>query len=224
MCQTTEPINTDRPDQSDGTYTLPRNAYQLETGLTYGKEGNHYLLHDIMLRYGLTSKTELRLLVDYGRVNSKTGIMPVGISFKRQIISAHSWIPDISAIGYVRLPMLGTNNFKPDKIPATLLLAFQNDISEKLSIGYNLGSSLDGESTRKNWILTASMGYSSSRIFSFFIEYFSQFTDSARPEHNIDIGAMWLLEDDLQLDIAIGSTIFDSDRNQFITTGISYKL
>ncbi len=31
----TEAINTDRPDQSDGTYTVPRNVFQIENGLFF---------------------------------------------------------------------------------------------------------------------------------------------------------------------------------------------
>ena len=49
-------INTDRPDQSDGTHIVEKNYFQLETGLQFSK------LDDItkgfdnvtMIRYGIT--------------------------------------------------------------------------------------------------------------------------------------------------------------------------
>ena len=35
--QELELINTDRPDQSEGTYVLPERVFQIEGGLTYSK-------------------------------------------------------------------------------------------------------------------------------------------------------------------------------------------
>lgn len=43
-----EAINTDRPDQSDGTYTVPRNVFQIENGLLFA---NGVALNNFMLRY-----------------------------------------------------------------------------------------------------------------------------------------------------------------------------
>lgn len=221
--QATEPVNSDRPDQSDGTYTLPKKFYQLETGFTYGKENGSYIFHNTMLRYGLTSKTEFRFLLDYGKSNGETGIMPVGVSIKHQIVSPKGWLPDITAVGYLRLPFLATNNFRPDKIPASLLLAFQNDLSDKLSVGYNFGSSFDGESADNDWIFTISAGFAPTEVLSFFAEYFSQFSNASKPAHNMDVGAMWLLKNNLQLDMAIGSTLFKDIKNRFITIGVTYR-
>lgn len=40
--QSAEPINTDRPDQSDGTYTLTAKTFQIETGLTFSQTENQF--------------------------------------------------------------------------------------------------------------------------------------------------------------------------------------
>ena len=60
--QELELINTDRPDQSEGTYVLPERVFQIEGGLTYSK-GN--LAPNVMLRYGLL-KTEKFTLIGVG--------------------------------------------------------------------------------------------------------------------------------------------------------------
>ena len=37
--QEIEPINTDRPDQNEGTYVLPKGIFQIEGGLQYSEGG-----------------------------------------------------------------------------------------------------------------------------------------------------------------------------------------
>ena len=50
-------LNTDRPDQSEGVYTLPKGQFQIENGLVFSKEESS---DNLMLRYGLITNTELR--------------------------------------------------------------------------------------------------------------------------------------------------------------------
>lgn len=221
--QTKEPINTDRPDQSDGTYTMPKKNLQLETGFIYGKNEENYFTHDIMLRYGITSSTEVRLLFDYGKIASETGIFAPGISVKQHLISQRNWLPEITAVGYLRLPFLATTNFKTDNPATTFLFAFQNIITDKFSIGYNFGTTFDGDHPYENWIVTASLGFTATKRISFFAEYFASFAKVIQPSNNVDTGVLWLLNNNFQIDLAIGSTIYEQDKNKFITTGISYR-
>lgn len=222
FAQATEPINTDRPDQSDGTYILPKNNYQSETGLLYGKAGSAYLINNIMIRYGVADKTELRLLIDHGIDDAAYGIMPVGISVKHNLISQKGYRPEITAVGYVRLSFTATEKYRTKNLPASFLLAFQNDLSGKFSVGYNAGVLTDGEGSF-NELATASFGYILSERISVFTEYFSQFARQSKPEHNIDLGMLFLVKKTLQVDLALGSSLLRADKNQFLTTGISYR-
>lgn len=221
--QINEPINTDRPDQSDGTYTLTKNIFQLETGLIYGKAEKSFFTHSTMLRYGITSSTEARLLFDYGKIASETGIFAPGISLKQHLCSQKKLLPEITAVGYVRLPFLATNNFKTENPSLTFLLAFQNDFSNKFSISYNIGRTFDKDATENIWIITTSLGFMATNKISFFAEYFSSFAKVLKPSNNADAGVLWLLNNKFQIDFAFGSTIFEQDKKQFITTGISYR-
>lgn len=221
--QKASPINSDRPDQSDGTYTMPKNTFQLEAGCTLGKNINSYFLQTNMLRYGITKSTEIRILFDFGTVGSEKGIFAPGISVKQYLLPQKRWFPEISAVGYIRLPYLATDNFKTDSPAATFLLAFQNTITDQFSIGYNLGTTLDGDNAYNTWIVTASVAYQLTQKISFFLEYFSSFENILKPSSNIDTGVLWLLKDNFQIDLAIGTTITQDDKNRFVTTGISYS-
>ncbi len=64
-------INTDRPDQTDGTYTIPTNTFQIENGVTLSKET---IMNNFMLRYGAGKSTELRLGVDAGKEYGLKGL------------------------------------------------------------------------------------------------------------------------------------------------------
>ena len=107
--QVPENINTDRPDQSDGTYIVSKNIFQLETGLVFSADG---IIHNTMLRYGIVKNTELRLLFNYGEVNTtgkrETGIFPVSFSIKHKLVEGKRFIPQITAVGYVQFPFLST--------------------------------------------------------------------------------------------------------------------
>ena len=223
LSQNAETIKTDRPDQSDGTYTMTKNTFQLESGFVIGQNIQSYFLQTNMLRYGITSSTEIRLLIDYGVVGSETGIFSPGISIKQHLLTQKKWIPEISAVGYIRIPDFATDHFKTDSPAATFLFAFQNTVSDQFSIGYNLGATLDGDHAYKTWIVTSSVGYSINKKISFFLEYFSSFENVLKPSNNLDGGVMWIVKDNFQLDIAVGTTLFTDEKNNFLTTGISYR-
>lgn len=200
FCQETSSINTDRPDQSDGVFTLGRNKLQLETGILYGKvDESDYVLHDIMLRYGLFNGTELRVEVDYGNYFGLKGVMPATFSIKQRIISGHGIIPAITAIGYVTVPFLSTENFRPDKVPVALTMAFENPITEQFTLSYNLGIFTDGGNDELNWIITANLGYSPLDQVSFFAEYYTTIVPGFKSVGNMDFGVAWLVKQNLNL-------------------------
>lgn len=57
-------INTDRPDQSDGTHIVEKNLIQLETGLQFSKFDEVTTGFDnvTLVRYGVKRRFEVRLL------------------------------------------------------------------------------------------------------------------------------------------------------------------
>lgn len=95
--QTESPINTDRPDQSDGTYILTKKSFQIEDGFFYAKD---VILNNLMVRYGITQSTEARLLVDAGEVDLETGMLPIGLSVKQRLCNQQNLRPAIVSIGY----------------------------------------------------------------------------------------------------------------------------
>ncbi|HOZ89628.1 MAG: transporter [Bacteroidia bacterium] len=209
-----ENINTDRPDQSDGVYTLTKKHFQIEEGVTIGK---NLFVNNLMLRYGLTNSTEIRLLSDVGKIDESNGFLPLTISVKQKIIKQKNLIPAITAVGYMSYEKIASKDFQTNNISYELKLAFENEVNENFTVSYNAG--LTDEFKTFNY--TLNLGYSPIEKLSLFAEYFGSVNSSV--QHNADAGILILLYPKLQVDIACGHSIADSDNRFYTTFGISYK-
>lgn len=209
-----ESINTDRPDQSDGIYTIPKNTFQLENGITIAKQT---VINNLMLRYGLTPSTEIRLLLNAGKEFKNKGLLPISLSFKQRIIEQKKIIPAMTLVGYIAFEQLANKDFKGNKLPFEIKMAFENEINNKFSIGYNLGIS----NQLKNLNLSVSIGYNITDKISTFIEYFSTLSKNGN-EHNIDAGIMYVINPKLQVDIAYALPVYGLENKPFGTIGIAY--
>ncbi|MCZ2458539.1 MAG: transporter [Chitinophagales bacterium] len=214
--QTTESIDTDRPDQSDGVFILKKNKFQIENGIV---AGDSTLYNDLMLRYGLTGSAELRLDIAAGKAEGQTGLLPLSLSMKQRIINQKKIVPAITIIGYIGFEMLASKNFSGRAFPANIELAFENDITGKITLTYNVRTSVQFN----DLFLTTNIGYSTQKRFSFYTEYFADFKKNFLPEHNIDAGVLFLVNNRCQLDIAAGHSLFSGESRSYLTTGISFR-
>ena len=131
--QELELINTDRPDQSEGTYVLPERVFQIESGLTYSK-GN--LVPNVMLRYGLGKSTEIRIETDFGKDIWSTEFNDFTISMKHRLLKTEKFT--LIGVGY-----FAYDNMEGDRYNGDILLAADYDFSERWSLVGNVSSSDD---------------------------------------------------------------------------------
>ena len=207
-------ISTDRPDQSDGVYTLPKRSFQLESGITIAK---NTALSNTMLRYGLLQGTEFRVAIDAGTTTGIKGLLPLNLSIKQKINAAQGLLPATALLADVTLGPLASRNFSQNKLDYGLKLSFEHEISDALSFCYNVG----GSNSLNILNLSGSLAFASSAKTSWFAEYFAEL-NTLQKEHNIDIGWTTALARGLQMDFAIGHAIFDHDKRLFTTIGLSY--
>ena len=207
-------ISTDRPDQSDGVSTVPIGKFQIEEGVTLAK---NTAINNLMMRYGITHSTEIRLLLDTGKEFENYGVQPITLSIKQRIIEQHRFIPAISFVGYLSYGQIATKDFQNKEWPFQVKLAFENELTDRFFLGYNIGAS----DKFKNLDLSAGVGYTITNKISSFIEYFSTISKIGN-EHNADLGVMYLITPRFQVDLAFGRSIFAEDPRFIITFGTSY--
>lgn len=201
-------INSDRPDYSEGVYIMPKNKWQIENGFTFYK---NQVADNLMIRYSILDGTELRFQTDFSKIkNEKLSVDDVIFSFKQRLVEEKNGLPAITLVGY-----LGYKN--DEKWGTDVYLAFENTLSERFTLDYNIGSS----DYFKTLDITTELIYSPTEKTNFFIEYMGNFSN-AKLSHNVDMGVMYIIKPNFQVDIAMGRNIIT--KNSFFTTlGASYR-
>ena len=125
--QTEETISADRPDQTEATYILPKNNFQLSDGFLIARET---FQNDLTLRYGLFKHTEIRTSLSFGSYPDKFQLQPIQLTLKRKLSEGEKSLPSISLIATAELEMLASKDLKSDKIPVQVIFAFEHDIQK----------------------------------------------------------------------------------------------
>ncbi len=222
-------INTDRPDQSDGTHIVEKNLIQLETGLQYSKFDEVTTGFDnvTLIRFGVTRHFEVRLLNQYSLANdsSKTsGFRPPTISFKNQLCVQKGLLPKITLVSYFRLPITISPAFKGDHLGYTFTFAGRHDLTPKMKIYSNLGINRDQESTDISYLATLEVNYNVTDRFSSFVEYFGNYAPQTSSSNGMDFGFIYAFKNNFAVDLAVGSPTMSLASNRFISFGISARL
>src|SRR5438132_1497234 len=104
-----EPIETDRPDQTETPVITPPKYFQIETGFSFEREDENTTIishPSILFKYGIISGLEFRLEAEVISLRSRggnayTGIAPLSLGFKAHLIEESGLIPYTSFLGHV---------------------------------------------------------------------------------------------------------------------------
>ncbi len=239
--QDTKPdLVTDRPDQTESSSTVPLKSFQIETGFIMEMNKSaffnktSYAYNTTLLRYGLLENLELRLGVEflgdkitnklYDETYSLSGFSPLYTGFKLKITEEDGLRPEIAFLGGLVLPFTAGNEYKPDYSAANIRFAFSHTLSERLSIGYNLGAEWDGETAIPGYFYSLVTGIGISDKLGGFIESYGLIRENGYNEHMLDAGLTYLVMRNFQLDISGGIGINKNATDSFISFGFSYRL
>ncbi|HEX2609115.1 MAG TPA: transporter, partial [Flavisolibacter sp.] len=123
--QQSDKIETDRPDQTESPYVVPKKWLQFESGFNYekDKEGYNTFVHPTLLsKLGLSSRFELRLITEvltvqsppiipFGTV-SQTGLLPVQLGGKIALFEEKGARPKTSLIFHTTIPKIASSKFQ----------------------------------------------------------------------------------------------------------------
>ena len=236
---TSEPLITDRPDATESPTTIAPGFIQVETGGFYESfEDNNiksesFTYNTTLVRLGLLDNLELRIGWDFveGRttINGNklddvtSGFNPLLFGTKISINDEKGWMPEIGFLGHLYLPFLASQDYRPETTGVDFRLSFAHTLSEKSSIGYNIGAQwLDG-SPEAAYIYTLSYGYSVTNKIGAYIELYGDFPEDNKANHLWNSGLTYLLSNNVQLDATVGSGITEG-QDILLSAGVSFKL
>lgn len=228
--QKADPIQTDRPDQTECPFIVPKKHFQAETGFAYekiNKLSSSVMLPSCLFKYGISERTELRLITEierqeyYNKVN--TGLNPVTIGFKTNILQEKGIIPNTSFIGHLTLPTIASCKNKSIYYAPSFRFTMQHTLNSKLSLAYNLGAEWDGETPEPTFIYTLTTGFSINDKIGSFIEIYGFAPQKSSADHRLDAGFTFLLTDNILFDIAGGIGLSPDSPTYFLGTGFSFR-
>jgi hypothetical protein len=229
--QNAEPIQTDRPDQTETPAIVPKGMFQVETGFSFQKNdsnSNTNTLPSTLWKYGVNDNFELRLITEFvlekTADQSVSGVNPILIGCKIKISDEKGIFPKIAFIGHVLIPNRASTKFKSDYFAPEFRFVMQHTLSEKMSFSYNLGAEWDGISPEATYIYTVATGYSFTDKFGTYVELFGFAPQNNKANHNFDGGITYLINNNFMLDLSAGFGVTDNAPAQYFALGFSFRI
>lgn len=229
---TLEEMHIDMPDETEETEIVDKGKLQLETGVLYQsyKDSSHSIIGQGLLRYGLTDKVELRLLVEDGK-NRDTYIeqtvqstSPLAIGTKIELLKDQKVLPDITLVSYLKLPFTSHSSEQKSYWSPIFIMAFKNKGGEKFQLEYNVGLQQEAFSPDWLWMANTSVHYKLTDAFEIFGEYYAQYKAGEDPIHNLGAGATYQLNNMVEVYLVGGTTIVYKDYSRFASGGVAFRL
>src|SRR5687768_3687606 len=188
-------LNPDRPGETKTPELVKGNNLQFEVGFMKEKMNeiqNLYQHPEAVLRYGLFNALELRMRLVSQTIRDKVskdnlkGLTPVYFGLKAKILPEYKWLPSIGALAEVGFPSLASGDYFVDGIPFEFRTLFNNNITSKFYIQYNIGVSwneTNNQKDNKQWMYTFSPAYKITDKFHVFIEEYAFLRNGTGAEH-----------------------------------------
>jgi hypothetical protein len=209
----TEPvITTDRPAVTDSSIVVPRSYLLFENGFTEtGNQGQQNLdLPETLIRFGLTSKTELRFTVpDYfqnfnmGR-GFASGWGDLSFGVKQQLMTTSTGL-DASLIVMLNLPT-GANAISSHGDDPQFLLPWSHPFSKNWAAAGMFALLWPTQGATRNLIGQPSflLDRQITNRWDTFIEYAGDFPQRGRPQHLLHLGTAFKITSNQQFDFHVG--------------------
>ena len=224
-------LQLDRPDQTESVSTVPKNHFQMENGILFEHFKNEVkssAYPTSLIKYGFTDNFEIGIIAELNTVETgtekTTGINPITLRIKEKITEEKGLLPSISFIGYLAIPDLASKDFKSTYYAPAFRFTLQNTLSDKLTLGYNLGAEWDGFSAEPVFVYTLALGFSVSEKTGVYGELYGYAPQLSKAEHRIDGGITYLLKSNIIFDVSGGTGISNSSLLYYWSLGFSFRL
>lgn len=226
MAQLEEPtISADRPGMSTGTDVMPKGKLQWETGIGYERNGSSatFTINNTLLRYGWVDWAEFRVGMDLLSADGTTGVSGLMFGTKISLIENTGWVPAISLLANLQSPHLGSPDFCPEYLTPQLYLLFQNQVTDRFSLGYNVGAEWNGSHAQPTTFAAVCLGISFTEGLGCFVESYNYFC-AGSSNYCVDLGLNWVVARNLQLDVAANFDLQRLDNYFMVSGGVAWLI
>lgn len=222
-------FTADRPGASTGPSTVAKGVIQWEQGVQYDGDGGKgaFTFSNTMFRYGLFNGVELRLCGDGFIYNNgskwKPAFSGVSIGTKIRCYEGDGAVPAVSVLADFSIPYTGTECFVVENFTPSLYLLFENNLNDKLSLGYNVGAEWNGVSPSPVAFLALCLGYSINDDLGCFVESYNYF-GKAGNQFCADFGFNYMVGHKVQLDVAANLDLRDPAHCWAVSFGVAWQM
>lgn len=213
-----ETIIADRPGAAEGTHAVTPGNFYIELGYQYSFRDNFKMstVPDVNFRFGVVDRVEMFIIWDGYNFLHNTGIaiaeLP-GLGGKYRLVMADDF----------NLTLLGAVEFSDDvgfSAEPALALAWDYEFIDNLEIFGTGMAEYDGDDFEFLFVL--GLEAEATDNLAIFAEYY--FTDLGTDKlfHGSEYGIMYLLTDDIQLDV-YGGYGFSDEIDHYLGFGVSKR-
>ena len=224
-------IETDRPDQTETPSIVPKGKFQMENGFSFEKgsqDSESFLAPSSLLKYGLNDRFEFRLIAEFAseKNTGKTisGLNPILVGFKVAIAEEKGIWPKVSFISHLMIPDLASKALKTEYYAPRFRFTMQHTLTEKISLGYNLGAEWDGQTPDATFIYTLTTGFSLTEKLGCYAEIYGFAPQNGIADHRFDGGLTYLVSNNFMLDASGGFGITENAPDYYAAFGFSFRL
>jgi hypothetical protein len=224
-------ISTDRPAITDASTVVPSGYFVFENGFEEtGSQGqSSFDFPETLVRFGLTSTTELRLDVPDYFANANTGRGfgsgwgDLGLGVKQQLVAGYAGF-DASLIVELSFPT-GANIISSHGYDPQFLLPWSHPLSKNWTAAGMFSILWPTEDGRRN--LTGQASFLIDRQITgpwdAFIEYGGEFPERGGPTHIVHTGTSFKITPNQQIDFHVGFGVSAAAPGHFIGFGYSLQ-
>ena len=212
-------ISTDRPDQTESSLVLPKGTIQIENGFVSRK--NELIFPNTLFRIGISKKFEFRINTNYifktnENENKISNFSDLEIGTKIQIYSSETSKTSIAFLTHLSIP--SANEYYSNNTTGLLSrILISHELNNNFNIGYNIG--YDKFKNEEGAIVyTVALGKGINN-WGIYCELYGNISDS-QSDLYFDGGLVYLLKDNLQLDVSYGAGI--NNTSNYFSTGVSW--
>jgi len=219
------PIATDRPSSTASSIVVPPGSLQAENGFaeTASQGQRTFDSPETLLRFGLLSKTELRLTApNYYSQPQSSGFGDVAIGLKQQLGPVSGF--DISLVLTLGLPT-GARAISSHGYDPTVQVPWSRALSPHWTVAGMLSMYWPTQEGRRNLTgeTTFLIDRQVTRRWDGFVEYAGVYPERGGPRNLAHFGTIWKLTPRQQLDLHVGVGLSSAAVDHFIGFGYSFR-